>query len=191
MGRYTLAFALVLVGCGSTPEGDLKNFGDAVRRGDSADAVRYLDIDRTTSTLVNEIVTLTLKRSTGPNAGEASKLGGEMGEAMIRMMQPAVEAMIKQGVYDVVSGRPIHVPASLAKGGLDTVSRDSVLQLSPRILGSRKFDDSAFVQVEIHPRDKSAAETLQVKMEHPGKVWRVVRLDGVESLVDSLAQRRR
>ncbi|HYF38130.1 MAG TPA: hypothetical protein VD930_00485 [Gemmatimonadales bacterium] len=113
-------------------------------------------------------------------------MASEMTEGMIRMMQPVIEGMIKQGVYDVISGRPVRVPASLGKSGSDTVSRDSVLQVDPRILGSRSFADSAFVTLELRHRRRTAPETLTVKMEPLDKSWRVVRLDGVESLLDSL-----
>jgi hypothetical protein len=108
-----------------------------------------------------------------------------MTEGMIRMMQPVIEGMIKQGVYDVISGRPVSVPPSFAKRAADTVSRDSILQVDPRILSTRSFTDSAFVTVEFRRPGRTTAETLEVKMEHPEKVWRVVRLDGLESLLDS------
>jgi hypothetical protein len=185
--RVAIAVTLIVVGCKSTPEGDLKKLGQAVRRGDSAAAVRYLDVDRTTTSLVNEVVMLTLENSKrAEKSDRTSRLGNEMGEAMVRMMQPAIEGMIKQGVYDVLSGRPIRAPA-FTKGKADTVSRDSILQLQPRILGSRKFPDSAFVSVEIRRRARTTTETLEVKMEHPEKVWRVVRVDGLESLLDTTA----
>jgi hypothetical protein len=182
--RVALAATLMLAGCQSSPEGDLKKLGRAVKQGDSAEAVRYLDVDRTTTSLINEFVSLALRDTgKGERSGGASELGSEMGEELIRMMQPAIEGMVQQGVYDVISGRPVRVPAALAKRQADTVSRDSILQLEPRILRTRSFSDSAFVTVEIHPRART--ETLVVKMEHPDKVWRVVRLDGLESLLDS------
>jgi hypothetical protein len=183
--RVAVAAALLLAACQSSPEGDLKKLGRAVKQGDSAEAVRYLDVDRTTTSLVSEFMSLALRNAgNGERSGPASQLGSEMGEEMIRMMQPAIEGMVKQGVYDVISGRPVRVPAALAKSQADTVSRDSILQLEPRILSTRSFSDSAFATVEIHHRART--ETLVVKMEQPDKVWRVVRLDGLESLLDSL-----
>lgn len=184
--RVAIAVTLVIVGCRSTPEQDLKKLGQAVRQGDSAEAVRYLDVERTTATLVNEIMGAALKHADrAEKSDQASKLGDDMGEAMVRMMQPAIEGMVKQGVYDVLSGRAIRVPGSMAKGQPDTVSRDSILQLMPRILGSRKLGDSAFVSVAFQRRGATAVETLEVKMEQPDKAWRVVRLDGLESLLGS------
>ena len=191
MGRTQVALAatLMLVGCQSSPEGDLKKLGRAVSRGDSAEAVRYLDVDRTTASLVDKAMTHALKDTgTAEKANRASELGSEMGEAMVRMMQPAIEGMIKKGVYDVLSGRSIEVPALLAEGQADTVSRDSILPQHARILGSRSFNDSAFVTVEINPRARTTSETLEVKMEHAEKVWRVVRVDGIESLLDSVTK---
>jgi hypothetical protein len=185
--ELALAAALFLVGCQSSPEGDLKKLGRAVEQGDSAEAVRYLDVERTTAAMVSEVMTLSLKDTGGPGKSDrASQLGREMGEGMVRMMQPMIEGMIKQGVYDVLSGRSVRVPPALSRSGADTMPRDSILQVDPRILSSRSFDDSAFVKVELHPRGREATETLEVKMEHPDKVWRVVRLDGLKALLDSL-----
>jgi hypothetical protein len=76
----------------------------------------------------------------------------------------------------------------MGKNGAVTVSRDSILQVNPRILSSRSISDSAFVKVELQPRGKTAPETLEVKMEHPEKVWRVVRLNGLEALLDSVPE---
>jgi hypothetical protein len=137
--------------------------------------------------MVSEFMAVSFKDTgAGGKSNRASQLGRDMGEGMIRMMQPMLEGMIKQGVYDVLSGRAVRVPPALAGSGADTVSRDSILQVNPRILGSRSFTDSAFVTVELHPRGRAATETLEVKMEHPDNVWRVVRVDGLKRLLDSL-----
>jgi hypothetical protein len=186
-----LAAILAILACRSSPEQDLKKLGKAVRQGDSAEAVRYLDVERTTSTMVSEAMSLAGKHARGSDTlNPSSKLGNQMGEAMLEMMRPGIEAMIKQGVYDLISGRSIRVPA-MGKGQSDTVSRDSILQLAPRILGSRELGDSAFVSIEIHPRDRAMPETLEVKMEQPEKIWRVVRVDGLQAaLSDSLRLRK-
>ena len=187
--RVALAATLMLIGCQSSPEEDLKKLGGAIKQGDSAEAVRYLDVDRTTSSLINEIVTIVLTDTgSAARSGRASRLGSEMSEEMIRMMQPMIEGMVKQGVYDVISGRPLRAPSALTKIQGDTISRDSILQLDPRILGSRTITDSAFVTLEIQYRAKARTETLEVKMEHPEKVWQVVRVDGLKSFLDSTSK---
>lgn len=192
-GAAAIAGALATASCQPTPEQDLEKLGAAIKRGDSAEAVRYLDVDRTTAAFVNEFMDLALKQAdTAGKSDRASGLGKEMGEAMVRMMQPVMETMIRQGVYDLVSGRPIRTPGSLSGGQADTVSRDSILQLSPRILKSSRSGDTAMVSVEIHPRDRVDPTTLQVRMEHPEKVWRVVRVEGLGSaIMDSAGRRRR
>jgi hypothetical protein len=46
------------------------------------------------------------------------------------------------------------------------------------------------VSVEIQPRDKTVPETLEVRMEHPEEVWRVVRVDGLGSaIMDSIGRK--
>ena len=178
------ALALILAsGCQPTPEEDLEKLGTAIQKADSAEAIRYLDVERTAETFVNDILALSMKESdTTKKSDQASELGKQMGEAMVRMMQPAIEKMVKRGVYDLIGGRPIHV-FGLSGSAVDTVSRDSILKLKPRALATQTFGDTAVVSLEIDQRDQTAPETLRVRMEHPKDVWRVVRIEGLDSAI--------
>ncbi len=186
--RTTAMAAALLVGCSQSPERDLRKLGTAIDRADSAEAVRYLDVDRTVSAFVDEFMNHALKTDTSEKS--ESSLGSEMSEGFVRMMQPAIEAMIKQGVYDLVSGRRIRTPGSLTGGQEDTVSRDSLLQLRPQILASRTLTDTGFVTVEIQPHDRAVPETVEVRMERSADTWRVVRVEGLSgAIMDSIAKR--
>jgi hypothetical protein len=183
--------AMAVLGCQATPEGDLKKLGKAIEDGDSAEAVRYIDVDRTTSAFVEDLVAHALPGAdTAADRRREPNLADAMGEGMIRMMQPAVEAMFRQGVYDLVSGRSIRRPGSVTEGEQVSVPRDSILQLEPKILDSKTFGDSAVVAVEIHPKDRKEPVLVDVQMKRGEEGWRVVRVDGLAAaLIDSTRKR--
>jgi hypothetical protein len=171
----------------------VRSLGSAFRDQDRLAVMRYMDVDRTASSLTSAVMSEVTQQSDRDSAESKSDLGGMMGTAMIAAMQPAITAYVRQMIYfmaDSSEAMPTFMGESAGKPSSRAELRDSLAKLQVEVRPARTDGDVALVPVFLPatPNQRDTG-TVELRLERAGKNWRVVGVerlpDGVLSVVNS------
>ena len=183
-----LILGLVLIlACSEGPEDSVRSLGNAFRDQDRLALARYMDVDRTASSLTSALMTEVTRQSDRDSVESGSDFGGMLGTAMMGAMQPAITAYVRGMIHYMVDSSqamPSFMGESAGKPTSRAELRDSLANLDLEVRPGRTDGDIALVPVFLPATpNQPDTGTVELRLERAGKNWRVV---GVERLPDKV-----
>jgi DUF2939 family protein len=178
-----LVALFALTGCAQGPESSVKSLGKAFRDQDRLRVTRYMDVDRTSTSITSTLMAEVTQKKGQDSTGEAGRAGDILGTAMLGAMQPALTAYVRQMIYFLADSSAPLPSFGSENGGAPTSRaevRDSLAKRQFEVRKARTEGDVAVVPVFIPATPgQSDSGTVELRLEKAGKNWRVV---GVERL---------
>jgi hypothetical protein len=211
-GRTLLIIAAVCVSAGiagglawrhytHSPQYALRQIADAVHERNRLEFERYVDLERFTTSAVDEMVArITLASVDDADTGFGA-LGAMLGASMVKSMKPALASELRAAVLGAVETGRFD---SLFVARHDTAGRDLTLAVVARNMSSDRVHfagtgglhregDVATVDLRLRNDMFDTTFVLRVRLERGPDRWRVVAPDNLRDYlktVDDLQQRR-
>jgi hypothetical protein len=179
----------------------LNKLARAMTAHDTATVHEYLDVQATSTQIVNAVVesatASTMMEASNEGNGFAA-MGAAIGSLMIDRMKPALATMLRATIDSAIATPDMRylAPANsqrqpsvaAAPGAMRSAVaqiRDREMQLE-RVGTTRQFRDSATVDLHIRHESFDTTLALNVAMRRTGGLWRVVGLVNVGTYLKSL-----
>jgi Protein of unknown function (DUF2939) len=176
-----VAGLVVITACSEGPESSVKSLGKAFLEQDRLKVTRYMDVDRTATSITTSLMTEVARQPARDSAGPGSELGEMFGTAMMAAMQPALTAYVREMIY-YIADSSARMPSfgETASGAQPSRSsiRDSVANRNFGVRKARIEGDVALVPVSIAATPGQAdSGTVDLRLERAGRNWRVVAVE--------------